>query len=246
MIRVRPSSEPAGFDDSVRKRGQNALLELIGSPEAPKRRGPKRRKLADRIKDLCADDLPAFWTAALPDLRAAYRDICAYLGMYIDPATGLATVDHFKPKSRYQRLAYEWSNLRLAAHQVNTDKDNYEDVLDPFQIQDGWFVLDLLTFKVDAAEELDEHTRKAVLATVDRLKLNDPTYCAARARYHDLYHGLKTEPEDPDEPLPLKWLLRHCPFVARELHRQGRLRPGDTIVDGLLSRSAEEPTDGPR
>ncbi|WP_437678874.1 hypothetical protein [Sorangium sp. So ce131] len=165
--------------------------------------------------------------------------------MYIDPATGLATVDHFKSKSKHQRLAYEWSNVRLAAHQINTDKDNYDDVLDPFEIQDGWFVLDLLTFKVDAAEWLDEATRKAVLATRDRLKLNEPTYCAARARYHDLYHGLKTERYDPDEPLPLKWLLRHCPFVARELHRQGRLRPGDTIVDGASKPIAKQRPDGP-
>ncbi|WP_437678872.1 hypothetical protein [Sorangium sp. So ce131] len=71
MIRVERVDEPAGFDASVRKKGQSALLELIGSPEAPKRRGKKREKLADRIEDLPADALPAYWRDALPDLRTA-------------------------------------------------------------------------------------------------------------------------------------------------------------------------------
>lgn len=218
------------------------MLELIGSSEAPKRRGPKRnqgQKLADRIEDLPADKLPAYWTDALPELRTRYRDLCAYLGMYIDPATGLATVDHWKPKSKHQRLAYEWDNFRLAAHQVNVDKGDHEDVLDPFEIEDGWFVLDLLTFEVDAAECLPEGTRAAVRATRDRLKLNDPTYCQSRGRYHDFYFGLHTDADDPIEPLPLGWLSRHCPFVARELSRQGRLRAGDALPDPPVTPAKE-------
>jgi hypothetical protein len=232
MIRVDLAKEPPDFDDEVRKKGMNALLELIHSPEAPTRRGPKRnkgKKAADRIEDLPVDLLPNEWTKALKALRESYKHTCAYLGMRIDPATGLATVDHFKPKSKHQRLAYEWSNFRLAAHQLNVDKGDHEDVLDPFAIQHGWFVLDLLTFEVGPAEELDPATRDKVMATRDRLKLNEATYCEARARSHDLYLGLKTAPDDPDEPLPLAWLLQECPFVAHELRRQQRLRPGDTF-----------------
>jgi hypothetical protein len=237
VIHVPHASEPPDFDVNVRRRGEAALLELIGSPDAPKHRGRARDKLADRIEDLPGRALPDFWTAALPSLRTSYHDICAYLGMYIDPATGAATVDHFKPKSKYPELAYEWDNFRFAARQPNSDKGDHEDVLDPFEVQDGWFVLDLLTFEVDAAPGLAPATRDAVLATRRRLKLNEPTYCQARRRYNDLYHGLKTEPDDPDEPLPLSWLLRRCPFVALELHRQGRLRAGDTIK--TVARAAE-------
>ncbi|WP_437575492.1 hypothetical protein [Sorangium sp. So ce887] len=227
MIRVQRAAEPPDFDAKVRQKGKAALAELIGSAEAPTRRGPKRAKLADRVEDIPSEALPAFWTEALPALRAVYRNICAYLGMYIEPATGLATVDHFKPKSNHKALAYEWSNFRLASHQINTSKGNHEDVLDPFEIEDGWFVIDLGTFKVEPAEGLDADLRAAVIATRDRLGLNSPTFCASRARYHDLYHGLKTDPDDPDEPLPLAWVRRECPFVAHELHRQGRLRPVD-------------------
>ncbi|WP_437315121.1 hypothetical protein [Sorangium sp. So ce385] len=229
MIRVQPAAEPPDFDAKVRQRGKAALQELIGSAEAPRRRGRPRAKLAEKVEDIPSEALPPLWTEALPALRAAYRDICAYLGMYIDPATGLATVDHFKPKSKpsHRALAYEWSNFRLASHQINTNKGDHEDVLDPFEIQDGWFVIDLGTFKVEPGEGLDDDLRAAVIATRDRLGLNSPTFCASRERYHDLYLGLQTAPDDPDEPLPLAWIRRHCPFMAHELERQGRLRPSD-------------------
>lgn len=227
MIRVQRAAEPAEFDAKVRQKGKAALKELLGSTEAPRRRGPRREKLAEGIEDIPSEALPPFWVQALPELRAAYRGICAYLGMYIDPATGLATVDHFKPKSNHKALAYEWSNFRLASHQIDTNKGYHEDVLDPFEIQDGWFVIDLGTFKVEPADSLNDDLRAAVIATRDRLGLNSPTFCASRARYHDLYLGLRTDPDDPEEPLPLAWIRRHCPFMAHELHRQGRLRPAD-------------------
>jgi 5-methylcytosine-specific restriction endonuclease McrA len=244
MIHVEQAPEPGDFTKKVRSKGQAALLELIGSPDAPRRRGRPRNRGENpvtRVEDLSSDLLPDIWTEALPDLRKAYRDICAYLGMYIDRATGLATVDHFVPKSKNQALAYEWTNFRLAAHQVNANKGDHEDVLDPFEIKNGVFVLDLGTFKIEPADGLSEEVRKAVIATRERLKLNDPTFCAARARYHDLYHGLKTEPDDPDEPLPYAWLVRNCPFVAYELRRQGRLRGADGASDGTGGEGSGDP-----
>ncbi|AUX25667.1 uncharacterized protein SOCEGT47_062160 [Sorangium cellulosum] len=102
MIRVQRAAEPPNFDVKVRQKGKAALAELIGSAEAPRRRGPPRKKRAGRIEDIPSE-----------------------------------------------------------------------------------------------------------------------------ARYHDLYLGLKTDPDDPDEPLPLAWIRRHCPFMAHELERQGRLRPAD-------------------
>ena len=144
--------------------------------------------------------------------------------MKIHPATGAATVDHFKPKSKRQELAYEWCNFRLAAHLINTNKDNYEDALDPFEIQNGWFELNVGNFKIKPSDGLDETLKSKVQATIDRLKLNEPTFCKAREEYHDRYHGLSQDGCPPD-PLPLSWLTEECPDVAFELERQGRLRP---------------------
>lgn len=228
MIHVVEAAAPNDFDETVRRPGERTLLELIGDPRAPKRPGPKRKPVAARIEDIPVKELEkdqnAHWRRALPALRAAYHDICAYLGMKIHPATGLATVDHFVPKSRDRRRAYDWSNFRLAAHQVNSDKGE-QDVIDPFEVVDGWFVLKISNFSVAANPSIEPGViRDKIESTIRALKLNDPTYCASRRAYHDRYHGL---PEGR-EPLPYHWLEEECPFVARELRRQGRLRPGDS------------------
>lgn len=230
MIKVKPATEPDFFDAKVRRPGKGALLELIGSSAAPKRPGPKRRKVADRVEDIPPNKLPDLWRLSLDALRAAYHDICGYLGMRIHPSTGAATVDHFLPKNRHQAAAYEWSNFRLAARQVNTNKGDHEDVLDPFEIDNGWFALGLGDFKVRPAPALDDDpaTKKKVEDTIARLKLNEPTFCESRREYHDRYHGLGASVDGgPVEPLPLAWLEDECPYVAWELRRQARLRSGD-------------------
>lgn len=226
MIYVRPAPEPEDFDSQVRRPGLQALRELVGDRRAVPRPGRKRRAVARRIEELASESLPPLWRNCLPRLRTAYRDICSYLGMKIHPATGAATVDHFKPKSVWQILAYEWTNYRLAARQVNASKGEHEDVLDPFEVENGWFELNLGTFEVSASRDLDEALAEKVQATIVRLKLNDPTFCKAREEYHDRYHGLSEAVGNRvREALPLSWLEEECPFVALELERQGRLRP---------------------
>lgn len=222
MIPVVAKPEPADFNAKVRAPGNAALLELIGSASAPKRRGRKRPVVATQVQDIPGRNLPNYWAESLPDLRKAYDNVCAYLGMYIHEATGAATVDHFHPKSKYQPLAYEWTNYRLAAQQVNANKREFEDVLDPFQITAGWFELDIGTFEVIPSRDFGPQVQQQVDATIKRLKLNEPTFRKARERYHDSYLGLGS---NSIGPLPEGWLKRECPFVFSELRRQGRLRP---------------------
>jgi hypothetical protein len=228
MIRIHLADEPQDFDLKIRQKGNNALLEMCSDPSAPKRRGPKRKIKVDRIEEIPADELPDYWCLCLEDLRKSYRSVCAYFGMKIHPATGLATVDHFKPKSAYPKQAYDWNNYRLASHQANTNKDIYEDVLDPFSIQDGWFVLNIGTFEVEASPDAQEN-KLLVESSINRLKLNDPTLCKTREEYHDRYHGLGADEHgNLRRPWPIEWLADECPFVLAELRRQLRLRPEDT------------------
>ena len=228
MIRVDRVPEPPDFETLVRRPGQAALLELIGDPAAPPRRGPRRQKVADRIADIPAANLPTCWRDCLPQLRAAYRDTCAYLGMKIHAATGAATIDHFRPKAAHQELAYEWSNFRLAAQQVNANKGEHEDVIDPFEVEDGWFELNVGTFEIRASPGIDPQQRIRIELTIARLNLNEPTFCKTREEYHDRYHGLgEAVRGDLREALPLAWLREECPYVASELERQARLREAD-------------------
>lgn len=89
-------------------------------------------------------------------------------------------------------------------------------------------MLDIGDFEVKPNPAIvDEGLRGRLQRTIDRLHLNEPTFCEARREYHDRYHGLRTEAHDPEQPYPLWWLEHECPFVAGELRRQRRLRPGD-------------------
>lgn len=246
MIPVARVAKPAWFDAEVRMPGRSALLELIGDPSAPRRKGRKRPVVATRIEDIPAEKLPDLWRVALNDegrraeprsLRSAYHNRCAYLAMRIHPAHGAATVDHFVPKAESVTDAYEWENLRLAASRVNALKDRHR-VLDPFVVQPGWFTLNIATFEVQPGSSLDPAMRDQVKATISRLGLNETTFNQARADYHDRYHGLGwAKADEPRVPLPFQWLAEECPFVAVELARQGRLRPEDVSAGARLLAS---------
>ena len=188
VIRVHPKPEPPDFDANVRQPG---LRALAGSPSNP----------------------PPLWRGeCLRQLWKAYQGICAYLCVFIPPGPGARSVDHFVPQKRRPDLLYEWSNYRLACSLMNTRKGTSEDVLDPFEVEDGWFLLDLSFLQILPNPDLDEATRARVQATIDRLDLNDNECLQARAKDYDAY--LKDE-------LSFELLERWSPLVAREMRRQG-------------------------
>lgn len=181
MIHVDPQPEPASFDGLVRRPGLAALAEG-------------------------REELPPHWRACLPDLYERYRGVCAYLCVLIPRGTGARSVDHVAPKSKRKDLAYEWSNYRLVCSLMNARKRDFEDVLDPFEIPDGWFVRELSFLQVMPSPALDEATRARVQATIDRLGLNDQECLAARALHYQPY---------VEGDLSLALLAEWSPFVAR-------------------------------
>jgi len=203
MIPVTPAVEPAHFDQCVRQPGRRVLDELArayGEDEIP------------------ADKLPPLWRNVLPDLLIRYCRICSYLCLYIPRGTGAPSVDHMIAKSNARRLAYEWSNYRLACSLMNARKGAVADVLDPFGIEEDWFALELVAFQVVPGEGLPPDAAGAVCETIERLGLNDHICCEARTEYAQDYW---------EEHMSLDQLVRRAPFVARELKRQGRLRQDD-------------------
>ncbi len=218
MIRVERASEPPGFDAEVRLPGVLALRELRGDPTVPKRPGRKRKRV------------PTLWTHALPDLRTAYRRTCAYSALYVHPQAR-DTVDHFVARDTDLDLAFEWDNFRYASLDANRLK-GARPVLDPFEVQDGWFVLNLATFKVEPSIDVLKGQQEAWANTL-RI-VNDVQFVEARRWYHERYFGRRLNDFDPDEPMPLSVLESEAPIVARQLRLQGRLRPED------LKRGGEE------
>jgi len=176
-----------------------------------------------RPEDIPADKFPPYWTdvreadgkSVLDDLMDKYDQYCAYLAMRIERATGSPTVDHFVPKERDWQLVYEWSNYRLSAGCVNGAKST-KDVVDPFEVQLGWFELDLDTFYVrrGAPAPPAEHAR--IDETLPILNLRQ--CLAQRGDFITRYR---------DKKIDLPHLEFYAPFIASEYRRQGRLHLGD-------------------
>ncbi len=220
MIPVTPAGEPADFDARVRQRGMDAIAEMTGKAPSRPRPGPKRTKLADKPEDIPPDRFPAFWRDVLDDMLVAYHRRCAYLALYIEHATGSPTVDYVIPKSKSWDLVYEWSNYRLAAALINSKKNDVDDVLDPFEIGEDWFAMEFVSFQVKPGPGAANDIALRVEETIEKLGLNRSECCKARQAYVDDYL-------DAADPIPLTYVEKRAPLVAREMRRQGLLRAGD-------------------
>ena len=132
------------------------------------------------------------------------------MSFYIERVTGAASVDHMLPKSLDWREVYKWHNYRLACALMNSRKNDYRDVLDPFEVQDGWFRLELVGYQVVPDPQLPPDIRDKVQATIERLQLNDYECLKLREEYAAALHR---------GDISLGHLRQRAPFLARELAR---------------------------
>lgn len=190
MIRVGEVSEYAGFDSQVRQPGLR-FLKMCNNPTSSEFKKHN------------------YWIRATKELHTAYRHLCAYTTREL-VKTG--SIDHFKPKSKYPKLAYEWSNYRLARQAINLRKGNSEDVIDPFTVHDGWFTLDMPSCLIRPAQHTEREVRRAIHATINTLGLNrDESLVEERHRL--LVHLA-------DGNITLEYLDGHYPFLSSEVRRQ--------------------------
>lgn len=128
MIRVERAPTPNHFERLVSEPG---LARLESDGINPDTIAPPKY------------EFEPYWSRVQHYTRWAYSYTCAYFGIRIDKNTGSNSTDHFLSKARHEsRLAYEWENYRLACGRVNSRKGE-KQVLDPFEIEDNWFNLDL-------------------------------------------------------------------------------------------------------
>jgi hypothetical protein len=221
VIPVQRQQEPPEFDATVRRPGLSAIAELVGEGQMIARRGRKRRPVAERREDLKFDVFPPIWRNCTEHLMNAYKNICAYSCLYIEKTTGLPTVDHWAPKSRAWDRVYEWDNYRLACANMNARKRDFRDVMDPFEIEDGMFALDLVSFEAIPGPNAGKRTND-VLDTIKRLGLDQSDYKEDLSNYYHAYL---------DGEIKLSFLERRAPFLASELRRQNKLHDRDAGKD---------------
>ena len=148
MIRFERVAEPADFDEEARAPG---TAWLAANPDA------------ERPRD--------FWTPFKGALARGFRNLCAYSAMY-EP---VGTVDHFVSFHEDRSKTYEWDNYRYCAAWINSSKGNAPaaDLLDPFDVENGWFELHLPSLQLRVSDAIPEEFRERAEYVLRRLHLRD-------------------------------------------------------------------------
>jgi hypothetical protein len=200
VIPVARKPEPPTFDGLVRKPGNDWIKRQGLDPDKP---APPRTKIAP------------YWRACLADLYLSYEGTCAYLAIHFELTTGAGSVDHFAAKSKAKLSeAYEWGNYRLACLSRNTLKREFADLLDPFEIKEGMFHLEVVSGRIYANPALTKAERGRVEKTIRRLGLDGPNCREMRARHYEEYRRGECTADH---------MRKRSPFVWYEAERQGLL-----------------------
>ena len=179
MIRFERVPEPADFDRRARMPGNNWLANHPGSR---------------RPKD--------FWTPFKGTLAVGFRNLCAYSAM-LDL---VGTVDHFVSVNEDRSKAYEWENYRYCAAWLNSSKGNVPagDLLDPHEIEDGWFELLLPSLQLRVSDTVPEEFRERAEYVLTRLHLrNDERVMRQRREWYQMYQDGKLTQDGLEMVAPL-------------------------------------------
>jgi hypothetical protein len=149
VIRVEQVEEPEKFDRECRQPGKKWLGAHPGGD-------PHKNPL---------------WSAFHGELRDAFHGRCGFLGLWIHRGT----VDHWVSVNNQPSLAYEWSNYRYVAGELNSAKKPAWDgkLLDPFEIDGEWFEIQLPSLQLVLIADVPADVRERVEFTLDKLHLRD-------------------------------------------------------------------------
>lgn len=84
-------------------------------------------------------------------------------------------VDHFiswnECRQEHPHLAYEWTNYRYASPRINSRKRQARALLDPFEVQHGWFRVELPSLQLVCTEQIPAKHRARAERTLEALDL---------------------------------------------------------------------------
>jgi hypothetical protein len=182
---------------------------------------PKPNDFQQRVEQRGAKWLAKYPTASRPtdywsefknELADGFRNLCGYSCMY----TPVGTVDHFISWKEDRNKAYDWSNYRFSAGWLNSSKQDLLSiqVLDPFEVQHGWFEIILPSLQLILTTRIPEKYRKNAQFMLERLHLrDDERVMRQRREWYQMY--LTNE-------LTLDGLRKKAPQIAAAVEKQAR------------------------
>lgn len=101
------------------------MIELAKGP-TPQWLVDNKDQKTTEYKAAPADKKPSPWRAqeVVTALKSETAKKCMYCECFIDDVS-YSAVEHIRPKSRFEDLVLEWSNLGLACSRCNTNKGEY-------------------------------------------------------------------------------------------------------------------------
>jgi hypothetical protein len=189
VIRVPRRKAPHGFKERVAAPGKAWLARNKG-----------RRK-----------GLPAYWSRVKDDVIAAFSQRCAYTAMWLSHD---GEIDHFVSIDEDPRKAFRWDNLRYAAAWINRSKQNIpsSQLLDPFEVEDGWFEIVLPSLELRVTDRCPVHLRPRAELMLDRLGLRSgPQVMRSRRAFYAQYRSGRAK---------LEYLDDYAPLIARAIRKQ--------------------------
>lgn len=205
MIHFDRPPEPADFDTKVRIPGKEWLSRNHG--KTPK----------------------DFWTTCKAELAEGFSYLCGYCAMFVPVKD--SQVEHYRSKSKYPEEAYDWDNYRYASPKINQWKSDSDEILDPFEVEDGWFEVQLSSLQLIRTRLLPTDKNSLAKSTLDRLRLGtgEDLIKERRAYYREFLEGDCT----------LGSLSGKAPLIGRAVEKvlQGFVpQPEDEDVFRLLMR----------
>ncbi|MGN8139857.1 hypothetical protein ACTJK3_02990 [Pseudomonas sp. 22105] len=180
MIPVEnPIVEPPGFDEKCRVKGNAWLVE---NPDA------------QRPRD--------FWSPFRLKLAEGFHDRCGYAAIFLTSGT----VDHSASWNERPELAYEWSNYRYVDAWINSSKSKKRsaDLLDPFEVGEGWFEIILPSLQLVVTDSVPDAFRARAENTLQQLPIrDDERVLRVRRKWLELYEQGRLDLEGLREMAPL-------------------------------------------
>lgn len=138
---------------------------------------------------------------------------CSYCDLFpVEKGADKPSIDHFKPKSTYEDLAYEWTNLFLACYSCQSYKlEKYPDIepLKPdesYYTFDEYFEIDFHSGKINPNSCKSKDEQEKARVTIDLFGLNNDSRPISRKRELGKYL-------DSNNPILEDWSYRF--FIIR-------------------------------
>lgn len=187
MIKVHnPIAEPNLFNEKCRTKGNEWLQDHLN---------PKRPH--------------DYWSPFRVDLAKGFSDRCGYGAMWVSSGT----VDHFISFNENNNLAYEWSNYRYIEGWINSSKQKKPAItlLDPFDVQEGWFEIVLPSMQLRLTNAIPAEYRQRAENTLEVLPLrDDERVLRTRREWYRMYQ---------EGELTLEGLRKKAPLIANAIDR---------------------------